>query len=297
MNPSFDDLFQQWGDGCRAIRGLTRLFVVGAAKSGTTWVMNLLNGHPEIVVRGEGCFTYQLAPMLAQAFGAFNQHQKAIDPITHLRDLDLQLVLRTIIDSQFARYVAESDKSLSRLRVVGDKTPQHAVSVPALNQLCPTARFIHIIRDPRDVATSAWFHMGQHDPRPFEAFVEHFITQVWPINVGHARQAAGALGDRYMEIRYEDLHGDERRHVEQMLGFLGADASEAAIEACLASGDFTRRSGGRSRGQTDAGSFYRTGTAGDWRNHLPPELVETCCQTVAGLMTACGYDPAGAAVA
>lgn len=292
MACTFDDDYRAWRDDLAAIDDLDRLFVVGCVKSGTTWLMNVLNGHPEIVVRGEGCFTYRLGPMLAQAFKAFNEHQKAMGPVVQLRDLDLHRVLRTMIDSQFARYIEDSGKDRSRLRVVGDKTPQHTISLPMLAQLCAKARFIHIMRDPRDMATSAWHHFGPHEGRSLEDFVRHYITQVWPVNVGNARKAAPMLGDRYVELRYEDLHEDERGHIRRILRFLGVDAADGAVDACQAAGDFRRRAGGRRRGESDASSFYRSGTVGDWQNHLPVELVQDCCERIAPLMEVCGYDPA-----
>jgi len=297
MSESFEQIYQQWRRGVDLMAGLGKLFVVGSVKSGTTWIMNFLNGHPQIVVRGEGAFTYQLVPALQQALALFNQHQKAMDPIAQLRDIDLLLTSRCMIDSQLLRYVAESGRDFNTLRIVGDKTPQHSISMPLLAQLYPGAKFIHIIRDPRDVATSAWFHFGKSDPRSFEDFLRHYITQVWPVNVGGARQAAPAIGDRYYEVKYETLIEDETTEIRKMLKFLGADASDEAVQACVQAGDFKKRSGGRDRGQMDADSFYRSGTAGDWQNHLPVEIVADCCEVIAPLMIECGYDPTCAEVA
>ena len=291
-----DELYQRWRRGHDMVAKLDKLFVVGCAKSGTTWVMKLLNGHPGIVIRGEGGFTYQLVPLLSQAFRVFNEHQRRQDPITHLRDVDLLLTARAVIDGQLARYVDESGRDPLSLRVVGDKTPQHTISLGVLAQLYPEAKFIHIIRDPRDVTTSAWFHFGKNDKRSFEEYVRYFITQVWPVNVGGARQAAPSFGSRYCEVRYEDLHGHEPEHTKAFLEFLGVDASEAPVRACLEAGDFRRLSGGRERGEKDNDKFFRSGTIGDWRNHLPLDLVESCCGEIAPLMSECGYDPSGAAV-
>src|SRR6185436_19305903 len=115
MSSPFQQRYQQWQDQCRSTARVPKVFLVGCAKSGTTWLMNLLNGHPEIVIRGEGAFTYQLVPLLARAFGAFNQHQQGKDPITHLRDLDLIVTDRSIIDGQFARYIRESGRDPSKV--------------------------------------------------------------------------------------------------------------------------------------------------------------------------------------
>lgn len=293
MADNLDVIYRRWREGHDYVGGLDKVFLIGCPKSGTTWLARLLNAHPEVVIQGEGCFTWQLVPILAQAFRVFNEHQKHMEPIVHLRDIDLLLVARTIIDSQLNRYVTESGRDPASVRVVGDKTPQHTISIPLLDQLCPGAKFIHIIRDPRDVATSAWFHFGQHDRRPFEEYIKHFMTEVWPVNVGNARQHGPKLGpSRYVELRYEDLRQDEHGNARRLLEFLSVEADDGVVAACVEAASFKKLSGGRAPGQKDNKSFFRSGTSGDWRNHIPVELAERCCATIAPLMTACGYDPA-----
>ena len=272
--------------------GLRKAFVVGCAKSGTTWLMNLLNAHPAIVCQGEGGFAYQLTPLLQQAFGLFNRHQQQnnLAAVTQLTDEQLLLTLRTLTDLQFARYIAASGRDVRQLQVVADKTPQHSIGVPVLNELYPDARFVHIIRDPRDVATSAWFHLGKHGERTQDDFIRHFMTEVWPLNIQRAREAGATLGDRYLEVQYEQLHTDETPWVERILTFVGVDASDQFVADCIKAASFQQQSGGRPRGQADNTAFYRNGQVGDWTNQLPPETVAACCEKIAPLMQACGYD-------
>jgi hypothetical protein len=68
-----------------------------------------------------------------------------------------------------------------------------------------------------------------------------------------------------------------------------AQLFDAAVQSCIQSGSFEKLSGGRKRGQTDSKSFYRSGTVGDWRNHLDPELARRCCFAVKDLMEHFGY--------
>lgn len=290
-------LVAQWRAAQEIVGRLGKVFALGCPKSGTTWLENLLDGHPEMVVKGEGAFAYQLIPLLSQAFAKFNEHQKHLAEYARLRDVDLLLTARTIVDGQFARYIEASGCDLSKLRIVGDKTPQHTIGMVALSQLYPGAKFVHIIRDPRDAATSAWHHFGKNDKRSFEDYVRYFITQVWPVNVGGARKAAANLPGKYLEVRYEDLHTDETAQVKRILDFLGVDSSDATVAQCVESGSFKRRSGGRERGDSNSSHFYRNGQVADWMNHLPVELAESCCSAVAPLMSACGYDPSCAATA
>ena len=293
MGQDIETLYDNWRKDQDDVRGLDKLFIIGCAKSGTTWLADLLNAHDEIVVRGEGCFAWQLVPILSQAFRVFNEHQKSLDPITHLGDGELLLAARTLIDSQLARYVRESKRDRSKVRVVGDKTPQHTVGMGPLNQLYPRSKFIHILRDPRDTATSAWFHFGKTDGRSFEEYIEFYITRAWPLNVTSARQSGQAIGpSRYREVRYEDLKAQPTELFEGLLKFISVSTDGEMVRKCVNAASFDKKSGGRQPGQKDNSSFYRSGTCGDWRNHLPVELAGRCCQAIAPLMTACGYDPA-----
>jgi hypothetical protein len=55
-------------------------------------------------------------------------------------------------------------------------------------------------------------------------------------------------------------------------------------------------SGGRRRGEQDANSFYRSGTVGDWRNHINPDIARRCCVPVSAQMQRFGYNIEGAGV-
>lgn len=282
-------------------RRLPKAFILGCAKSGTTWAQNLLGGHDQAAVAGEGAFAWRLAPVLLQAVKVFNEGQIGSGQPESARIDEAETVdlLRAAMDLRWGRYVRESgawrDGEPSRLRIVCDKTPQHTVGVRLLESLYPGSRYVHMVRDPRDAAVSAWFHFGKREGKTFEQFVCNYIGVVWPTNVQTARRDAPPLGERWLEVRYEDMLEDAPRQAARMLAHLGLDTHDAALSACLRAGSFKERSGGREPGEADAASFYRRGVAGDWREHIEPSLAERACRPVAALMSACGYEPASAA--
>ena len=84
--------------------------------------------------------------------------------------------------------------------------------------------------------------------------------------MGRAIEDGPALfGDRYTEVRYEDLLERPNEEVGRLLGFLGVDTDETLVEHCVSSASFEKLSKGRERGQEDPASFYRKGVAGDWK--------------------------------
>jgi Sulfotransferase family len=289
---NIDSHLPQWLGLIQAAGQYQKLFITGCPKSGTTWLSNSLNGHPEIVAAGEGRFAWRLFPLVQQLGGLFNTDQKNNGGSEQgmITDAELHLVMRSFSENVFARYLMASGKSPSAVRVLADKTPQHILSVPLLRTLYPSCKFINIVRDPRDAATSALFHLAQNDPRTREQYVQSFITESWKLHVEAAVAVERQLGSEViLNVRYEDMHHDEAGIIQSCLKHLGVDRSEASVQSCRQAGSFEKLSGGRQRGQTDAKSFYRSGTVGDWRNHLDPELARQCCNAVKGLMDHFGY--------
>ena len=149
-------------------------FVVGVAKSGTSWLMSTLNAHPEILCKGEG------------RFFAGSWRQKHFDPArrTHLLPSSMHHALLTseflklwlersvwtrggVVEEQIAdlarliiRHFMHKELAKSGKKIVGDKTPlQSDDYVEEIHRICPEAKIIHIIRDGRDAAVSMMHHM------------------------------------------------------------------------------------------------------------------------------------------
>ncbi len=82
----------------------------------------------------------------------------------------------------------------------GDKTPAYMLSVTRIGRALPEARFIHLIRDGRDVALSQTARaINEQPPPPAQA-------ARWVKRITKSREQAEKLGgDRYIEARYEDL--------------------------------------------------------------------------------------------
>lgn len=159
------------GDGAVAAETPV-FFVVGQQKSGTTWLMRMLDAHPEILCRGEGRF-----------FGA-DWRQKSVRRIDPRRPPSS--LYNAVLDAKYLRFWVErsvwgrdgdADEHLTNLtrmaidyfllgelarsgkRLVGDKSPLLVPeTLEEISAIYPEARVIHIIRDGRDAAVSALYH-------------------------------------------------------------------------------------------------------------------------------------------
>jgi hypothetical protein len=147
-------------------------FILGQQKSGTTWLMQILDSHPEILCRGEGRF-----------FGA-EWRQESVKRIDSKRPpsslynamLDAEYLKLWIERSVWSRnddadehlanltrmaidYFLMGELSKTSKRIVGDKSPLLTPeTIKEIARIYPGAKIIHIIRDGRDAAVSAVHH-------------------------------------------------------------------------------------------------------------------------------------------
>ena len=153
--------------------GTPVFFVTGLGKSGTRWLMKILDSHPEVLCRGEGRFfsagwrRADLDPANERAIASTLYYalthseylrlwiERSVwsrdgDPDEHLNDL---MRLAT-------EYFLVEELSKSGKRLVGDKSPLLDEGfMREVGAVYPGARVIHIIRDGRDRTVSS-MHRG-----------------------------------------------------------------------------------------------------------------------------------------
>ncbi len=269
-------------------------FVMGCQKSGTTWVQRLLDGHPHVCCGGEGHFGDVAGPILERAVKTYNDLPKTN---ASFGGQDLLSLVRLFADRILAGYLAGSENPKA-VTALGDKTPETALTVPIMDALYPGARYIHIIRDGRDGAVSGWAHLqrlGTADRfKTFADYAAYFAEHHWVPYITAARRAGTALKDRYLELRYEQLHAEPKVHARRLLEFLGVDAADEHVAACVEAAAFSRVSKGRRRGEEDRSSHFRKGIVGDWANHFDRDALGRFEAATRGMLRELDYTDAQA---
>ena len=136
-------------------------FVVGLTRSGTTLLRMMLDAHRELTIPPETHFVPDLIKaargdggvdaMLAALTGNRTWGDFGIDDAEMRRRLeaappgDAAAAVRAFFDA----YAERQGKPRW-----GDKTPAYMLSVQRIGRTLPESRFIHLIRDGRDVALS-----------------------------------------------------------------------------------------------------------------------------------------------
>jgi len=118
------------------------------------------------------------------------------------------------------------------------KHPRSLLCLPLLNEQCPNMRFIHLVRDGRDMAFSA--NTQQADrysdliiPRIGLEDQHERLIRFWAVtNLSAKTYGEDVLGERYRLVKFEDLCMDpvaESLRLFSWLGCVEADLSETLI--------------------------------------------------------------------
>lgn len=188
-----------------------------------------------------------------------------------------------LVGALYSEFAAARGKALA-----GEKSPDYVRRLPMLQALFPQSRFLHIIRDGRDVALSTieWaredkgpgrFKLWQKEPMAVCA-----LWWRWLVSVG---QKDGArLGAAYREVSYEKLVAQPEESLRGLATFL---------ELPFAPEMLTYHEGKiRDRPNLSAKSAWLPPTPGlrDWRAQMAERDLELFEVLAGDLLTALGYE-------
>ena len=241
------------------------VFVVGSPRSGTTFTGRALGSLPGFVDLDE------VQPWKA-----------AIPALLGLPDDAVASRLRRVLERVRTLGLARG------LRGV-EQTPETSFVLPAALRAYPQAVAVHVIRDGRDVATSllerGWLsadRAGADDARmPFGAHARFWVEtgrETEFASVSDATRvawawrryvtAAGAVPERTVEVRYEQLVSDPAAAAAPVAARLGVDP--ALVTTAFAAAHDT--------------------SAGRWRRDLTPEQLADVEREAGEALVALGYE-------
>jgi hypothetical protein len=226
--------------------------IVGAPRSGTTLLRVMLDAHPELAIPPETGFL-TLGPKFRGTGNELRQqffreitnfpNEASAWPDFQLSEESFWLTLSQInpftvsegYRAFYRMYAARFDKPRW-----GDKTPLYCMDIKAIRNLLPEARFIHLLRDGRDVVLSLrrmWFAPGKN--------IET-LASYWRNCVVTARKA-GLNHSDYLEVRYEDLILNTPETLKQISQFVDLDYDEKMLSYYTRSASRLKEHKGRFR--------------------------------------------------
>ena len=199
------------------------VFVIGNPRSGTTLLRLMLTSHPEVCIPPEAGFAVWLhrdfwgwAP--SDGIGEF------LDRLLETRKFEHWGLGRDDLEAAWDRYPPEDygglaaavylayrDEVFPDASIWGDKNNYHVAEIPTILEIFPAARFVHIVRDGRNVAAS-YRSIGHDLESSYAPRLSHdpaSIAREWSGNVARVEGQLDALGaGRSVTIRLEDLRDD-----------------------------------------------------------------------------------------
>jgi hypothetical protein len=191
------------------------LFLVGSERSGTTFLRLMLDHHPEIAFEKE----FDFAVTRISDGGQFPSPHDYVEWIATVRGanyaIDRSLDYRELMND----FLRQKRATSGGKRHVG--ATMHR-SFDRIRFLWPDARYIHLIRDPRDVARSVlqkgW---AGNIYQASEFWIQ--AENCWDSLVTHLTR------DQVFEIHYEDLVRRTEAVLTEICRFVGVDYSEKML--------------------------------------------------------------------
>ena len=138
-------------------------FVLGCPRSGTTLVQSLLNLHPFVAGTDHETGFFTLQDIFYKPRRFFDLQ---IEEISMVRE-------KASNKADFFGRLVNLKKDKENVPMLIEKTPQHIRNYAYLRRCFPNAKFVHVLRDPRDCFCSARltnFISKSHDPGKFAKY-------------------------------------------------------------------------------------------------------------------------------
>lgn len=222
------------------------VFIMGCGRSGTTILGEILGCHPNVSYQFEPYHTWAAVDSITDASNLFGSNRGSI----FLREQDCTIAAR----NRFRRLFRASGQ-----RQLIEKTPHNALRIQYLDALVPGARFIHIVRDGIDVVESikrvavgnnyhlygrnnfnSWWGANDYKwmslrdggiERGYFADEVHHLhshsekgAYEWLVSLLEVDRCRGELGDRLLEVRFEDIGNETANELCRIAEFAGVNA-------------------------------------------------------------------------
>ena len=262
-------------------------FLVGAPRSGTTWLQLMLASSDQVATVNE---THLFSLYLASQFDSWDQfkHGREIGLSHLMKEVEFLTLIRHFADAVMSRILAAKPEAT----VVLEKTPDHVLHWRHILKIYPEAHFIVLIRDPRAVVASleaankGWGHSWARS-----GVVEN--CTLWKQFVTEGNQIRHTTNN-VIEVRYEDLHANCTAELRHIFAWMGINYS---TDECTRIAERYQISEIRTGKLHDAPwdlskeprEFYRRGEIDSWRTELTPTQIYLVESMAADLMDICGY--------
>lgn len=200
------------------------IVVCGAPRSGTTYVCRILNAHPHVHISHE----IRLFTWVHRSLNVITENEEVL--LTHKE------AFREHVRAAYPEMIrAFYRERWPHANYWGDKNPHYTDAhnrgcLSLVAELFPGARFVHVIRDGRDVVSSL-LRKKKENGEPWVDF--DGAHRKWMNNADVAVEFGREIGaDRYVEVRYEELVANDAEGAQRLFESLRIPMHPAVLEFC-----------------------------------------------------------------
>ena len=276
---------------------LRSIAIGGCSRSGTTALGASLGGHPHATCPPEAQFIFELvhaasrgpgdvptitterASTVLAASRRFHLWDLSVGPIMETFQGRSSVAVRDVIDAAVAHYAFSHQTPGTSFLYWVNHTPSCLKYARLLQDIARSEKFIHIVRDPRDVVAS------QLSVRWGPA-TAYGASRRWMEDLAAGVAAESYLGrEGCLRVRYEDLVASPSITMQAICSFLGWSYHPLMIEGVAHVPAYTRQQHLR------VGRGLDTASIGRWRDRLSRRDAEIVEAVVGDTLEYLGYEP------
>jgi hypothetical protein len=263
------------------------IVIGGTPRSGTTLIRRTLDRHPAICCGPESSIFLPGGVRIGPVAAGFEMEEGGLRA----------MLAASPSQGAFVDAFASQYRAARQRRRWAEKTPLNVRHIDWILGRFPEARFVHVIRDGRDVVCSMRQHPDRrwvdgawvkvHRPLSLDQYARRWVLDT-EAGVAHR-------GDpRYLEVRYEDLVQDPAGVLGSLLGDLGESFDPAMLlepDTATTAPDAPAVAPASGTGH-HAGTAISTRSMGRWRTDLTAQ-EQAVVQGIAGeTLARMGYQDA-----
>ena len=212
------------------------IFIVGVGRSGTSLIQSMLNAHPDIAFIPEINYirrflATQTLERIAKRAGVNGLIELLLkDNRLQRLEIDLKSLLEWVdpqsreLRVDIYRAILQKHLKNEGKTIPGDKDPRSVEYLAVIAKYFPKAYIVHIIRDPRDILLSK---MNAEWSRDRSVYL-HVLANKVQLMMG--MQEFKLFGERYIEIKYEELLADPEKTLKRLCEDLGIQYHDSMLD-------------------------------------------------------------------
>jgi thioredoxin-like negative regulator of GroEL len=205
------------GDTVSAELDKTPIFIVGLPRTGTTLTERIIASHSRVESLGETQFLQMVL-----------RRESGVESVEKMTPEMIEAVAKTDMGKIAEGYMEAAMYRMGEEPMFIDKLPFNFLYLGFIARAWPDARIVSLVRNPMDSCFSMYkqvFTWAYKFSYNLETLGQYYVA--YDRLQQHWRTV---LGDRLIEVSYEDLVADHENQTRAMLDRLGLDFEEACLD-------------------------------------------------------------------